>query len=256
MAQTSLFIDESGNPNFYAGRKRPLWDKPDFESVLMLGMTVTRDRRALREKVLDFQRKILADDLFNTIFSVRQPDWFLHASKDHFEVRLKFIEMMRGLDDIEMHVVIGRKIPEIFHSKHNGNAAEFYFDVLNKLLTRFDFLPDGSYSLYLSERQSNTLDRFEEALKKALAIQSKRHDAARFMCRITPSADYPELSVVDYLLWALKRYITKEEDRRYFKALESKFVEIYDVYANDGQGQVYNGDNPFDLSKTGAFGIK
>ncbi len=256
MAQTSLFIDESGNPAFYAKGKRPLWDKPDFEPVLMLGMAVTGDRRALREKVLDFQREILADDLFNTIFSVRQPDWFLHASKDHFEVRLKFIELLRRLDDIKMHVVIGRKNPEIFHSKHNGNAAEFYFDVLNKLLTRFDFLPEGNYSLYLSERQSNTLDRFEQALKKALAVQSKRHDATRFMCRITPSAEFPELSVVDYLLWALKRYITKEEDRRYFKALEHKFVEIYDVYGNDGHGEIYDADNPFDLSKTGAFAIK
>jgi len=25
MAQISFFIDESGNPNFYAKRKRPLW---------------------------------------------------------------------------------------------------------------------------------------------------------------------------------------------------------------------------------------
>lgn len=256
MPQTALFIDESGSPQFYAKRKRPLWIEPDFEPVLMLGMVMTRDRRALREKVLEFQREMLADDLFNTIYSVRQPGWFLHASKDHFEVRLKFIEWLRRLDDIEMRVVIGRKIPEIFHSKHNGNAVEFYFDVLNKLLTRFNFPAEGNCSLYLSKRQSNTLDRFEQALKKALAIQSERYDVAKFTCRITPSADFPELSVVDYLLWVLKRYISKEEDRRYFTALESKFVEIYDAYDNEGQGQVYNALNPFDLSKTGTFGIK
>ena len=230
--------------------------EPDFEPVLMLGMVVTHDRKSLRKKVLDFQRDILADDLFNTIHSVSQPGWFLHASKDHVEVRLKFIEMLRRLDDISMHVVIGRKIPEIFHSKHNGKAAEFYFDLLNKLLASFDYLPDAYYALYLSERQSNTLDRFEQALKKALEVQSKRHDATRFTCRITPSAEFPELSVVDYLLWALKRYLMKADDRRYFKALENKFVEIYDVYGKDGQGQFFNAQNPFDLSKAEAFTIK
>ena len=29
---------------------------------------------------------------------------------------------------------IGRKIPEIFNRKHNGNATEFYFDLIHKLL--------------------------------------------------------------------------------------------------------------------------
>lgn len=256
MPQAFLFIDESGNPNFYANRKRPLWTEPDFEPVLMLGMVVTSDRRALREKILQFQQEILSDVLFNTIYSLRQPSWFLHASKDHFEVRLKFIEFIRRLDDVKMFVVIGRKIPEIFHSKHNGNASEFYFDVVNKLLERFDFQPETSYSLYLSERQSNTLPRFEQALKKALAVQSKSHDTSRFMCRITPSADFPELSVVDYLLWVLKRAITKQEDLRYFKAVEDQFVEIYDIYGNDGKGQIYNADNPFDPFRIGGFGIK
>lgn len=256
MNQTFFFIDESGDPNFYAKGKRPLWTEPDFEPMLMLGMVVTHNRRALREKVLAFQEEILADPLFNTIYSFRQPDWYLHASKDHSDVRLKFIELLRKTDDIACYVVIGRKIPEIFHSKHNSNAAEFYFDLLNKLLARFDYLPDAHYSLYPSERQSNTLDRFEDALKKTLEVQRKRHDTTRFVCRITPSREFPELSVIDYLMWALKRHITKEADQRYFRALEHKFAEIYDVYGNNGQGEIHNAQNPFDLSKTGNFGIK
>lgn len=256
MSQTSLFIDESGNPNFYAGRKRPLWTEPDFEPVLMLGMAVTRDRRALRQQVLDFQQEILADDLFNTIFSVRQPGWFLHGSKDHVEVRLKFIEFIRRLDDVEIYVVIGRKIPEIFHSKHNGNASEFYFDLLNKLLDRFPFQPQGNYGLYLSQRQSSTERRFQDALDKMLEKQSVQFDKKRFRCSIVRSQDSPELSVPDYLLWTLRRYMNNADDRRYFKALENKFTEIYDVYGTGSKGEIYNAGNPFDLAKTGLFAIK
>ncbi len=148
-----IFIDESGDPNFYAKGKRPLWTEPTFEPVLMLGMVVIEDRRAMMQKIKDFQKKILNDPLFNTIHSVCKPNWFLHASKDHSDVRLKFIEFLREQDDIKFYVVIGRKIPEIFHSKHNNNAAEFYFDMLNKLLGRIDYEDNTEYLLFLSERK-------------------------------------------------------------------------------------------------------
>ena len=76
-----------------------------------------------------------------------------------------------------------------------------------------------------------------------------------FKCRIVPSKDYPELSVVDYFLWVLNRYITKG-DKRYFAALEDKYEEIYDVYENGGKGRIYNKSNRFDVSKASSFGIK
>jgi hypothetical protein len=250
-----FFIDESGTPDFYAKRKRPLWTEPNFEPILMMGMVVTSDRRKLRAQVLDFQKKILADPLFNSIYSVSQPNWFLHASNDHVDVRLKFIEFLRELEDIKCHIVIGRKIPEIFHSKHNGKETEFYFDLLNKMLAHYDFEPIGEYSLYLSQKQSSTVEQFKKALEKALSKQSALAADSVFNCSIVMSKDYPELSVVDYFMWALKRYIT-QKDKRYFAALESNFAEIYDIYEYDGKGRIYNGSDGFDLSKITPFGIK
>lgn len=250
-----FFIDESGDPNFYGRHHRPLWLEPDFEPVLMLGMVVVRNRRWLREQVISFQQKILADPLYSSIYSVSQPAWFLHASKDHSDVRLKFFEMLRDLEGLEVYIVIGRKLPDLFHAKHNKKASEFYFDLLNKLLTRFNFDPGRQCQLYLSQRQSNTMERFEEALEKALVVQSKRFDANLFNCRITPSRDYPELSVIDYFLWALKRYITVGE-KRFFTALEKHVKEVYDVYEEEGKGKLYNATDPFDLSKASPFSIK
>lgn len=76
-----------------------------------------------------------------------------------------------------------------------------------------------------------------------------------FNCRIVPSKDYPELSVVDYFLWVLNWYITKG-DKRYFAALENKYEEIYDVYENAGKGRIYTKTDGFDMSKASSFAIK
>ena len=253
--QLYFFIDESGDPNFYARRKRPLWTEPSFEPVLMMGMIVVENRKVLRKKIIDFQNYILSDPLFNTIPSVTKLNWFLHASQDHSDVRLKFIEFLRKQKDVECYVAIGRKQPDIFHNKHNENAAEFYFDLLNKMLSQFDFKKEGKFTLYLSQKQSNTVERFQKALEKALSKQSKRLSDATFKCSIVLSKDVPEMSVVDYYLWVIKRYITTG-DKRYFAALVDKFVTINDVYENGGKGIIYDVNNPFDLSKASKFEIK
>lgn len=253
--QLFFFIDESGDPNFYAKRKRPLWTEPNFEPILMMGMVVVQNRRALQRKILAFQSQLLNDPLFNTIHSVNVPNWFFHASQDHFEVRLKFIEFLRKEKDIKCYVAIGRKQPDIFHNKHNGKASEFYFDLLNKLLGQFEYVEGKTHMLFLSVRQSTTQERFVHALEKALKKQSKTMVDRHFKCRIVLSKDYPELSVVDYFLWVLNRYIIKG-DKRYFAALEDKFEDIYDVYENAGKGRIYNKLDGFDMSKASSFAIK
>src|ERR1700759_3557185 len=109
-----IFIDETGSPQFYAKRKRPLWTEPNFVPVICLGMVTTEDRVRLRSQEVDFQNSILGDVLFNSIFSVRQPGWHLHARQDHSAINLKMVEFLRSLEGFQFHAVIGRKIPEIF----------------------------------------------------------------------------------------------------------------------------------------------
>ena len=250
-----FFIDESGDPTFYRRRKHPLYEKPDFDPILILGMVVIENRKHLQDKIIEFQKRILADPLFNTIPSLCKPNWFLHASKDHVDVRLKFIEFLREQSDIKCYIVIGRKIPEIFHNKHNGKASEFYFDLLKKLLALYQYTDGDEYMLFLSERQSNTQERFINALEKALKEQSKHFVETHFKCRIVPSRDYAELSIIDYFLWAIRRFIS-EGDRRYFAALENKFEKIYDIYENEGKGRIYDSFDVFEISKASPFGIK
>jgi hypothetical protein len=246
-----IFIDETGNPQFYAKRKRPLWTEPGFVPIICLGMVTTDDRVNLRKKVVDFQNSILGDSLFNSIFSVRQPGWFLHARSDHSDINLKTVEFLRQLDGFRFHAVIGRKIPEVFTRKHNGSATEFYFDLIHKLLALHPPAEETRYHLYLSQMHSNTEQRFTEAFEKVLNSESKG-DKIDYKCTVVRSRDYPELSVVDYLLWALQRYILKEE-KRYFAAIEHHYDQILDIYENDGTGRLYTRKDQFELEKASPF---
>ena len=246
-----IFIDETGSPHFYAKRRRPLWTEPDFVPIICLGMVSTDDRVRLRKEVISFQQSILEDDLFNSISSVRQGGWFLHASSDHSDINLKAVEFLRRLGGFRFHAVIGRKIPEIFTRKHNGSATEFYFDLIHKLLALHPLTEEAKYHLFLSQRQSGTVQRFTKAFQSVLETKNKDGKIA-YNCKVVRSQDFPELSVVDYLLWALQRYILKNE-RRYFAAMEHHYEQILDAYDIDGQGKLYTLEDRFDLEKASPF---
>ena len=249
-----LFIDESGSPDFYGKRKRPLWLEDNFSPVLLMGLLATPHRKKLRKTVQAFQEKILADPLYNSIYSVRQPNWFLHAKDDHPEIRIQFFELIRQLDFIDCHIILARKIPQLFHTKHNSNAKEFYFDVLYNMLQQFPFEQKQHYQLYLSRRDSTNSNPFSDAINKTISRLTKDGSTpfCTYNCDVVKANQYPELSVLDYLLWAVQRYILKRE-RRFLTALEGKFNLIYDVYDLNAENRFYNIKNPFLLEKASSF---
>jgi hypothetical protein len=250
-----VFIDESGDPQFYAKKKRPLWIEPGFIPIMLLGMVTTDDRKSLRKKVIAFQQEILNNPLLNSIYSVKQPGWFLHASNDHSDINLKTVEFLKDITGFKFSAVVARKNPEIFINKHNGKPADFYFDLLHKLM-ELDSMDGGcKYHLYLSQRQSNTEQRFSDAFRRVIQSKKMEDSEIRFSSSIVRSCDFPEMSVVDYLLWALQRYILKEE-KRYFTVLEHHYENILDIYDKEGEGVLYTANNKFDLSKASPFMLK
>lgn len=257
MAKQFIFIDESGDPDFFGKRKRPLWLEKHWKPILLIGSLATNNRKKIRKAVLEFQQEILSDTLFNSIYSVKQPNWYLHAKDDHPEVRIKFFEFIRKLEDIVCYIIIARKNPKIFANKHNNNPKEFYFDVLYNLLQHFPFFQDKSYQFYLSRRDSANIAPFSDAINKVvskLTTNPKEAPFCTFHCDIVKASEYPELSVLDYLLWATQRYILKGE-RRYFTALEqvSKYHLICDVYDTLAANNLYNTENPFTLEKASKY---
>lgn len=253
-----LFIDECGDPNFYGAKRKLLLGEKGYQPLLLMGMLSTENRKALREQVLAFQHQILQDELYNSIPSVAKPNWYLHAKDDHPEVRAKFFECLRSLPDFSIHIVIGRKKLDIFNRKHNNNPTEFYFDLLHHLLKGCMHDEQREHSIYLAQRAKNNLTRFQAAVEKALTKDNADRPTPKkitYKSNIVLSSQYPELSIVDYCLWALQRYIYKEEGR-FFKALQAKYaviVDLYDEARYKDRSNFYSPVNPFDIQLASPF---
>lgn len=229
-----IFIDESGDPTFYGSGKKLLVGTEGFQPYLIIGMIETSNMKALRKAVLNFMETIKTDVMFNSIPSVAtSKGWYVHARGDHPEIRLKFFEFLRKLEGFKVHIVIARKDLSIFNRKHNNNPSEFYFDVLRHLLS--DKMTDNSihYQLFLSQRGNNSMNRFEEAVIKALKIDENKtidsESKINYSLEIVPSNDTPELSIIDYMIWAVQRKLLKGETR-FFEALRNKYETVVELY--------------------------
>lgn len=234
--KTYLFIDESGDPVFYGNRKKLLVGSEGFQPYLIIGMIETNNRKALRKAVVAFMNSIKADSLYNSIPSIAtDKGWFVHARGDHPEIRAKFFELLRKLEGYKAHIVIARKDLNIFNRKHNNNPTEFYFDVLHHLLNGRLKDRGSHYNLYLSQRGNNSLYHFQEAVTKALeADNADATRAIQYNLEIVQSREMPELSIIDYLMWAVQRDILQGESR-YFEAMKSKYETVLNLYQEDEQ---------------------
>jgi hypothetical protein len=229
-----LFIDECGDPEFYGNRKKLLVGTEGFQPLLILGMIQTHNRKALHRSVMTLKESILADPLFNSIYSVSQPNWFFHARTDHPEIRVQFFQFLRTLTspDLQFHAVIGRKDLQIFNRKHNNNPSEFYFDLVSHLL-QGKLSPENQYSIYLAGKAKSTLHKLTHAVERAIESDAKKQGLApqqiQYQCSIEPSHQMSELSVVDYFLWALQRYLLKDEIR-FWQTIEFLAGDVVDLY--------------------------
>ena len=228
--KTYLFIDESGDPNFFSKKKQLLVGKPGYQPLLIIGLITTPNRRALRDAVLGFRDSILSDVLYNSIPSIaKYENWLPHARNDHSEIHAKFFEFLRNLNGYKVHLVIGRKNIDIFTSKHNSKPEEFYLDLLYHLLKEKLKKGQKSYQIYLSRRQPKDMKHFQKALDR---VSLELNHSVKWEYDIVQSNTYPEMSIVDYSIWAIQRHLLKNESR-FYKALLSKYEFILDLY-NEG----------------------
>lgn len=256
MPHKYLLIDECGDPEFYGKRKKLLVGEPGYQPLLILGLVETTNRKALGQAILAFQQQILTDSLYRSIYSVQKPGWFLHARGDHPEVRTEFFKFIRAYPDIRFHAVIARKDLSVFNRKHNSNPSEFYFDIVHHLLHGRLRL-DCGHHIYLAQKQKNNQDRFVKAVDQAIEagiLHEKLKQRPDYKCSIVPSSEMPELSVVDYFLWALQRYICQNEIR-FWESIEHKMGNVLDLYDQQNlAGNLYNGvEKPFRLDKASPF---
>jgi hypothetical protein len=255
--KTYLFIDESGDPSFYASGNRCIVSTEGFKPLLLIGIVKLENKKIIRQAILQFIDEIKNDPLYNSLPCVTdRKGWYLHASYDNLEIRVKFVEFLRKLEGFEFYCVIGRKRLDIFHKKHNRNETEFYFDLVTHLIKGRLDKEDTFYQVLLSARNKNTQPKLIEAIENALKSDNAKRESPlkiKYNCEIVLSQETPELSIVDYLLWAIQRYII-QGDKRFYRALEAKYNLVIDLYDADGEkSKYYEPGNGFDIEKAGEF---
>jgi Protein of unknown function (DUF3800) len=256
-SKTYLFIDESGDPSFYASGNKCIVGTEGFKPLLLIGIVKLEDKKTIRNAILQFMDELRNDPLYNSLPCISDPKgWYLHASYNNLEVRVKFAEFLRKLKGFEFYCVIGRKKLDIFHEKHNRNETEFYFDLVTHLIQGRLDNEDTFYQVLLSARKKNTQHKLKETIEKALQSDNAKRASPlkiKYNCEIVLSKETPELSIVDYLLWAIQRYLL-QGDQRFYKALQEKFNLIIDLYGEDGEhSKSYDANNRLNIEKAGVF---
>lgn len=255
-ATIHYYIDESGSPEFFGKRKKILINKDGYSPLLIIGLISIINRKHLCSEIENFKNGLLNDKSLQHIYSLHQPGWYLHAKDDHPEVRKRFFEFL-SKKSFRGYFIIGRKKLKVFLDRHNGSEKEFYFDLVQNLL-KDRFTDFSEYKIYLSRRSGSSINTFSDAIDASIEKynkSTKKEDIEPiYSCNIVASKVTPELSVVDYLLWALQRYISTG-DKTYFEMLQNKFCFIYDIYAKKkiGQTRYYNHETPFDLDRAEKF---
>lgn len=250
------FLDEAGDMTFYGKGRTPIIGVQAGVSLcFILGMIKARTPLdPVRQEIRDLQIHTANDPYFKDVPSIQKKKaepggYFFHATDDPQEVRKVFYDYIKNLD-VSFEAVVGRKIPDLYQRKHNGQESEFYADMLSHLLKN-KLQAGGKLILNVAQRGKVTRNLvFEQALKKATARFLKHKEPDQVRTRVvfnvqTPRTE-PLLNVADYLCWAVQRVFERGEMRYYNYISEriSLVIDLYDTNRYENSGNYYNSRKP------------
>lgn len=128
-----FFVDEAGDPNFYAGRsKRLIVGEDGCSRTLILGFIRVHDPQSLRSKVSDARVEVASDPYLKAIPSVTKSLAYFHAKDDCPEVRKIVFDLIKKMD-FGAQFIVARKREHIFQNKYSGSQSKFYDDLVRML---------------------------------------------------------------------------------------------------------------------------
>jgi hypothetical protein len=65
--KTYLFIDESGDPAFYASGNKSIVGTEGFKPVLLVGIVKLENKKAIRNAIIHFMDELKSDPLYNSL---------------------------------------------------------------------------------------------------------------------------------------------------------------------------------------------
>ncbi len=254
-----FFVDEAGDPNFYAKGKKLIVGEPGCSRTFALGFLRTSAPDSLRRELLELRAVISRDRYLKSIPSMEKTLRGFHAKDDCPEVRKLVFECLDRLN-FSVQVVVARKLESIFIGRHQQSQDRFYDDLTSRLFER---------QLHLAHRNTITFARRgdkakQHALRSAVqsGVEAFRHKypgatATSVGIATAYSLEDPLLQAVDYALWSVQRAYERGE-MRYFEFLAAKFEVVWDIYDFSTRkalgSTMFTRKNPFHIEKVSPLG--
>jgi hypothetical protein len=256
-AESSFFVDESGDPIFYDHKGRLIVGKEGCSTVLILGFIETQDPQTLRRAVLDRQAKVLADPYYRGVPSLEKTAIGFHAKDDLPEIRREFFELIRSLD-FKAQFVVCRKREDTFRARYKGKTSKFYDDLVTKLFQNVLHRFERNWVCVATRGSSVRQKPIEHALWRAKGRFEKKHNAdlsgANFQVEMQNFKGEPCLSIIDYMNWAVYRAYSKGE-MRFYEFVKDRVSLLRDVSMPDRASLCFCRKNPFSIEKAALLGL-
>lgn len=255
------FVDEAGDPTFYAKRsKRVIVGEEGCSRTLILGFIRTHDPQQIRGKLAEVRLAVAGDRYLKDIPSVKKSLLYFHAKDDCAEVRKLVFDV---LDKMNFHAqfIVARKRESLFRTKYASSQIKFYDDLVSKLFKNQLHLAHENTIAFARRAKKARQQALRAAVEKGAQDfrTSFKHEAlTKIVVETSQPIQEPALQVVDYANWAVQRAFERGE-MRYFEFLRQKIEMVWDVfdfekYASK-EGCIYDRKrNPFDIKKASPLG--
>lgn len=251
------FVDEAGDPVFYAKRsRRIIVGEEGCSKVLILGFVRTYDPQPIRAKLSEVRAEVANDRYLKDIPSVRKSVIDFHAKDDCPEVRKMVFDALTKLD-IRAQFVVARKLEPLFSSKYGKSQGRFYDDLVTKLFRNHLHLSAESNNIFARRgnraRQHLLRAAVEKGAEEFREKSKVEHIKNVVKVETSQPLQEPVLQAVDYFNWALQRAYERNE-MRYFEFIRDQVEIVSDVFDfkkfEDKEKSVYDRKrNSFDIKK-------
>jgi len=222
--ETHLFVDESGDPTFYARGGKCIVGEFGCSKILILGFIETQDPGPIRKAVLAAQEAVLADPYLTNIPSVRyRTAMAFHAKDDPPEVRHLFFNVIASLK-FKAQFIVARKIERVFRERYDCKEQKFYNDLVTQLVERVLHRYAHNEIVYSWRGSAQKTKLLGGAIWRAKGRFEKNcgvhRDLTTFAIEPQTPTGEPCLSVIDYMNWAIFRGFLG--DGRYYERVKQR----------------------------------
>ena len=252
-----LFVDESGDPTFYARGGKCIVGEFGCSKVLILFFIESQNPHPIRKAVLTLQEQVLEDPYLTQIASVkRKTAMAFHAKNDPPEVRHLFYKLIEGMD-FKAQFIVARKIERVFRERYDCKEQKFYNDLVTQLMERVLHRYSHNEIIFSQRGSAQKRRLLEHAIWRARGRFEKHcgvdKDSTTFKVQAqTPRGD-PCLSVIDYMNWAIFRAFLG--DARYYEFVRQKISFLQCRFLEELGDGPYSRKHPFDAKKAALLGL-